>query len=507
MFSINNQIKAQRVGVPNNKFIINDKFQYSDCFHIYEINKAYQVNGLKGVYELLWEQKLRLLENRGIRQLSHFKEKNVHNQWEFKEDRLIYLIITNFRDRYLHRRLIDHIRYWISKPEILNTEDLCCNPFYDDEGNPIQKFVSLRKYNKIFNFSRKDIENLISNSLESSETIRPTPCLPKNPYNGEIFNCYELKVFYDFLLVDSKDKSKNKDRNSTIEKCYQKTNYLDEIPEIIRLFRYASFQLDIFCYRFGEYLKIKACENYIKDLSINEFTNQLYIAFQLFNIDKRPKKYSIKEYIKLYRRSVEMLMPQFTYYYHYFELEVIIENILLDETTYEYPEISNYISKFRKQLQLIQREISIVGVNSKQLRSKKARKYFTNNKNKKTNKNTDNETANNNINNIDIRKSSIYQFRVEGTLGKSQNISRKLKKYYKQVNQKKKTLCPITFDFSKIDIETFTVIELEKSPINLTKNKNNDEYEDKPTFDCDIDSDSSDILPIPQGDILIQLSK
>ena len=45
------------------------------------------------------------------------------------------------------------------------------------------------------------IENIISNALEASETIRPTPSLPKNPYNGETFKCYELKILYDFLLT------------------------------------------------------------------------------------------------------------------------------------------------------------------------------------------------------------------------------------------------------------------------------------------------------------------
>ena len=38
------------------------------------------------------------------------------------------------------------------------------------------------------------------NSLETREGLRPTPLVPKNPYNGKNFNIYELKLMYDFLV-------------------------------------------------------------------------------------------------------------------------------------------------------------------------------------------------------------------------------------------------------------------------------------------------------------------
>ena len=75
--------------------------------------------------------------------------------------------MRNARDRYLHSRLIKFVKNWVNKPKNLNDKDLCFDPFYDNNGALLKPYVSLKKYDTIFNFSREDIENIISNALET----------------------------------------------------------------------------------------------------------------------------------------------------------------------------------------------------------------------------------------------------------------------------------------------------------------------------------------------------
>ena len=341
----------------------------------------------------------------------------------------------------------------------------------------------MEKDNGIFNFSKADIENIWCNSLESCEGIRPTPTMPKNPYNGKKFNSYELKLMYDFLLRSSR-------KINPEDSCYTKTTYLDIIPETLRLFRYSHFDLKIFCYNNAIYLKYCACRNHIKGLDNKELSLDIFTAFKIFNITKPPNPHYINSYLEVYRNSIENIMVEFTYYYHYFELDDILEGILSQDTP-EVGGIYHYIQSLIEKFKNITREIIVIGYSNRTIiKGKRFRK-------------TTLAVVDNNPDNIFIFKACEDESRsISKTIRKEKIKNRLTNKKSKEGNKRKKSknYKGININIPKFDPNTF--IFLSDKSVEREGECNGSTYKS----DSDSDSDFSDksIFLITHGNILIK---
>ena len=429
-----------------NPFIISKKNNECNWFHNQLINKIYRDEGLFGIYKFLWDNKLTILEDKS----THYMDRvNGNTIWCNNQEKYIQIIISSIRDRYLHRKLIITIRNWLNKPVYINKNDLCYNPFYNEYGDIITEFAQLYYKNNVFCFSKVDIENIICNSLETIEDIRSVPTMPKNPYNGKEFNTYELKVLYDFLVNTSK--------SDNVDKCYNKTKKTDKIPETIRLFRYANFDLDIFKIKFCQYLKITACFNYVKELNNEDLAIDLSTAFKKLDINDYPNLRLIGIYITDYKSNILSILGKFYYLYYYISIDS--KNQASNEESD--PELSMLLT-IKNKLQLIKREIYIYG-------NQKKRKIIT--KPKIENK--------------------IFHFKA-GCDNKIPIVGVVFSKktHYKKRKGKVKT---INFNFPELDLVNFTVISSSNSKIDIEDNEN-----------CQFSRDFREIGNFIQGEIVIK---
>ncbi len=351
------------VKLKHTSFVINHRFITNDWLFVKTINDIYSKDGIAGIYKFLWEQRLRILEDKTTKYMDSCDGKIL---WKAREHRYQDIILRTLRDRYLHRKLISKVKHWLTKPKVLNEVDLCYNAFYDENGQVINKYVQLQYDKSIFNFSRSDIENIMCNSLEARDNIRFDPMIPKNPYNGKVFNIYQLKILYDFLI------------NSQVKtevSCYNKTSPLDNIPEIIRLFRYSNFNLDKFKFQFDIYLKIRSCENYTDELNNKELAKDVIIAFKVFKIKQRPNLHYIEKYLDKYRYQLTKIISQFYYLYYYIEFDKLPEDDLISLS-----EEFKLIENTKEKLTEIKREIFIVGNSErKRIKYKSKRRQTQNN--------------------------------------------------------------------------------------------------------------------------------
>ena len=236
------------------KYIISTLFTIRDCFYEYKINETYNLFGINGIYSLFLDNRLILLEGKGHK---HY----INDKHIFAEKHINDIILRNFRDIYLHRRLIKFIREKINiyKYTEVNVCDLLYNDFYDINGIKIIDFIKLYFNNTYFKFSKKDIENIFITSLQNRDGLIYDPIIPKNPYNGLELNIYELTVMYVFLKKHSR-----------------KNN------EIIDLFRYSAFNIDVFKLVYNDYLKHLTSKNYVKELDTESLLLELNYCFTIY---------------------------------------------------------------------------------------------------------------------------------------------------------------------------------------------------------------------------------
>ncbi len=444
-------------------FIISPLKRPEECFNHFVINEVYHKEGLTGIY--LFLERLKTLITTGKTQTIYLTSKMT----SCREIILTKLIYRSLRERYLHRCLVRFFKDRLNPPKEINKTDLCYQPFYSEEGCKIRRFIGIVCGSHIFNFSKTDIENIMSNCLENREHIRPTPQLPKNPYNGNNFNIYELKCIYDFLLTNTGEKQ---------EKEYNTKKITDDIPELIRLFRYSQFTIDNLQDNFGTYLEKLACQNYVHELSFQLLTRKLRTAFQYFEIHCMVKPESLRKYLELAENStllinVRNIISRFINLYHYHKLD----NIYLDYLENQLSKTeSEPISTLIKQLELVKSEIEIIANTRKCFKKYKVVKP---NKVKKIevithiNETTQREGENKqlskslssvnisqcNVSNLsnghDAVKNTIFQFTAPDDGDRVQLKKSKFNKFKAKHHLKLKTF---NIPFQKIDFKTFSII-------------------------------------------------
>ncbi len=300
----------------------------------------------------------------------------------------------------------------------------------------------------------------MSNSLENRETIRPTPQLPKNPYNGKNFNIYQLKCIYEFLLTNTGEKQ---------EEEYNTKKITDNIPELIRLFRYSQFTIDNLEENFGTYLEKLACLNYVHELSFQLLTRKLRTAFQYFEIHFVTKPELISKCLESSKGcplliNVKNIISRFINLYHYHKLD----NIYLDylENRLSKTE-SETISTLIKQLKLVKSEIEIIANTRKVFKKykvakpKNVKEIENTNQTNQTNHQSSQPTSSVNTskcilsNRQDTRLNTIFQFKAPNG---DHNVSLKKSKFDKFKAKQNPKLKPFHILFPEIDFKTFTVI-------------------------------------------------
>lgn len=113
---------------------------------------------------------------------------------------------------------------------------------------------SLKKYK----FSLLELSNIISYALMTTEeTFIITPQYPKNPYTNSIFTTGQLIHIYNIMIKRS-----------------------FKIPLIIHKWRECYFDLELFSYKYSEYLIDKSVDFYIREMSDEDFKNELILCLK-----------------------------------------------------------------------------------------------------------------------------------------------------------------------------------------------------------------------------------
>lgn len=486
------QILFQPIVKPD--FIISPLESPEDCFNYAIINDVYHKKGLTGIYTFLEE--LKILISSGKTQTIYL----TGQMSSCREIILTRLIYRSLRERYLHRHLVKFFKNRLHPPKEINQTDLCYQPFYSSDGSKIRSFIGIVCGSHIFNFSRTDIENIMSNSLENRENIRPTPQLPKNPYNGNNFNIYELKCIYDFLLTNTGEKQ---------EEEYNTKKITDNIPELIRLFRYSQFTIDNLQDNFGTYLEKLACQNYVYELSFQLLTRKLRTAFQYFEIHCMVKPESLRKCLELSENSpllinVKNIISRFINLYHYHKLD----NVYLDylENRLSKPE-SQTISTLIKQLKLVKSEIEIIANTRKGFKKYKVAKPKNVKEIETTNQTnpTNHDQSSQPTSSVKTRQcmvsngqetipTTIFQFKAPNGGDKVRLKKSKFDNFKAKKHPKLKTF---HIPFPEIDFKTFTVISKDFVKYNIPRKTIN--------YDINIiNTIQFKIQTIDQGEIIIK---
>ena len=195
------------------------------------------------------------------------------------------------------------IRSWLERrlyhPQIVNNQDLEYNEFKDNDS------IILHSGGQFFQFSSRDLTNIITNSLENTEDEEIIdPKAPKNPYNNQIFNSYHLSKIYNFLQ-----------------------NQLIPLNKTMVLFKYSKFNIKYFYLENYEYLFRKQCETYIKQLDV--LTKM--IDFRTIKLDSLTRSIP-------YHREMRVF---FVIY------EDILNNILIDYRFYKFYLIPRKFTEYK----------------------------------------------------------------------------------------------------------------------------------------------------------------
>ena len=262
------------------KYELLDLSNYDISYLLININYIYTTCGIKGVYNL-FKNKTINNNNKKIILVSQ----NL-NKFTFKSENDIYSQI--FYTNNFIKRNCQIIIKWFRKNKkkiIVNNTDLLLEYLPIELGCQIMT----NTYNKYYIFSYNDLLGILMKCLGNYDSSYGyyNPLYPKNPYDGTLFNKYQLTIIYDFLL-----------NNNNYKFNYSKYN-------LIYLFGESKFDLTIFSFINQHLLNKLAFNNYTKDLSNLDILNTLMDIFRIFNVYNCKNTFYINKFKKKLMLHIE----------------------------------------------------------------------------------------------------------------------------------------------------------------------------------------------------------
>lgn len=254
------------------KYELLDLSKYDISYFIVNINYIYTKYGIKGVYNLFKNKTIN--NNKKIILISINQ-----NKFTFKSENDIYSQIF-YTNNFIKKNCKIIIKCFRKnkKKIIVNDTDLLFEYVPKELGCQIMT----NTYNKYYIFSFNDLLCILMKSLGNYDSNFGyyNPLYPKNPYDGTLFNKYQLTIIYDFLL-----------NNNNYKFNYSKYN-------LIYLFGQSKFDLTIFSYINQHLLNKLAFHNYTKDLSNLEILDILMDIFKIFNVYNSKNTFYINQFKK-----------------------------------------------------------------------------------------------------------------------------------------------------------------------------------------------------------------
>ena len=166
-----------------------------------------------------------------------------YNHLNDKQKKVIYeIIFINQKIKFLLYKFFFKIKLRIKcRKNSFNKNTLLLKNFEEIDQNNILKLYYNGGY---FTFDAKELAININNSLLINEYMFPTPKIPKNPYNNDIFNISTLSSIYNHLIINR-----------------------IKVPLCFEMYKKCNFNINTFTKKFSYFLNENAIKDHIFNLN------------------------------------------------------------------------------------------------------------------------------------------------------------------------------------------------------------------------------------------------